>query len=106
MRNRDLTSISFDRSVGHMAEPCFYDRLTREIFMSLCQGSFLVTNTKGAGGRPTLTLTIAPEDQREQQWEKILKAGGEYEPCLLYSSAAEYWASQRGRGGKNPRGEF
>jgi len=106
IRTRDLTSISFDRSVGHMADPCFYDRLTREIFMSLRQGSFLVTNTKGAGGRPTLTLTIAPDEQREQQWEKILNGGGAHEPCVLYSSAAEYWASQRGRGGKNGTGGF
>jgi hypothetical protein len=89
-----------------MAGPCFYGSLTREIFMSLRQGSFLVTNTKGAGGRPTLTLTIAPDEQREQQWEKILGGSGEGQPCVLYSSAAEYWASQHGRGGKNARGEF
>jgi len=89
-----------------MTEPCFYGRLTREIFMSLRQGSFLVTNTKGAGGRPTLTLTIAPDEQREQQWEKIVRVGGEHQPGVLYSSAAEYWDSQRGRGGKNARGEF
>jgi len=89
-----------------MANPGFYDSLTREIFMSLRQGAFLVTNTKGAGGRPTLTLTIAPNEQREPQWEKIVRGGGEQQPCGLYSSAAEYWASQRGRGGKNAIGEF
>ena len=88
-----------------MADPYFYDRLTREIFMSLRQGSFLVTNTKGAGGRPTLTLTISPDEQREQQWEKIIRGGGELQPGVLYSSAAEYWASQRGRGGKNGMGD-
>ena len=106
IKTRDLTSISFDRSVGRMPDQCFYGRLTREIFMSLPQGSFLVTNTNGAGGRPTLTLTIAPDEQREQQWEKIVRGGGEHQPCVLYSSAAEYWASQRGRGGKSGIGDF
>jgi len=89
-----------------MPDPFFYGGLTREIFLTLRQGSFLVTNTKGAGGRPTLTLTIAPDEQRGQQWEKIVQGGGEHQPCVLYRSAAAYWASQRGGGGKNGMGGF
>ena len=76
-----------------MIQPLYCERLTKKFFMSLPQGVYLASNVALMPGQPIFAETVAPPEEREAQWKRIVAARVDNQLCNIFQTPEDYMRS-------------
>jgi hypothetical protein len=66
------------------------ERLSKRLLMGLPDGVFLVSGVGESPWEPTFAEDVAPVNQREEQWKRILQARVNHRNCTVFKSRSDY----------------
>ena len=73
-----------------MILPLYSERLTKKFFLSLPCGVYLTSNVALTPGQPIFAETVAPPDEREAQWKKIVAVRVDNQRCSVFQTPGDY----------------
>ena len=71
-------------------QPLYSERLTKKFFLSLPYGVYLTSNVALTPGQPIFAETVAPAEEREAQWKRILAGRVNHQLCNVFRTAQDY----------------
>jgi len=71
-------------------------KLTKKYFMSLPEGSFLVSNIVKNSMQPVFAEKVIPLNLRKNQWDRIVEVGAQQRECHIFETEMEFknWLSE------------
>jgi hypothetical protein len=71
-------------------------KLTKKFFLQIPEGLYLVSNIGWTPDRPIFEEKVLHNDNREGQWERILKRGVDQRLCYIFASKEDHekWVKQ------------
>ena len=73
-----------------MNQPLYCERLTKKCFLSLPCGVYLASNVALTPGQPMFAETVAPLDEREAQWKRIVAVRVNNQLCNVFQTPQDY----------------
>ena len=73
-----------------VTQPVQSGQLTKRFLMSLPAGLYLVSGVGEAPGQPSFAEAIAPREEREAQWRRILEAVANGRLCNVFKSENDF----------------
>ena len=75
-----------------MSQPLATKTLTKQFFKSLPVGVYLTSIVAEGRGQPSFAETVAPANEREEQWARILRARVNNSLCSVFKTPADFMA--------------
>lgn len=75
-----------------MSQPLATKTLTKQFFKRLPVGVYLTRTLAAGRGQPSFAETVAPANEREAQWARILRARVNNTLCSVFKTAADFMA--------------
>ncbi len=73
-----------------MIRPHYSERLTKKFFLSLPCGVYLTSNLALTPGQPIFAEPVAPLDEREAQWKRIVAVRVNNQLCNVFRTPRDF----------------
>jgi len=92
-----IQAIENSGSIKRRDAPLFEGRLTKKVFFSLPEGSFLLSNLVKSDLAPALAESVPKDDLRKDFWERLSREGILKTKCYAFKDASAYRAHMASR---------
>ena len=65
-------------------------KLTKKFFMAAPEGLFLASNCMTPRGQTIFGEVIAPVEDRQRQWDRVVAVGASQRLCRVFRTSADY----------------